>query len=603
MRVSRVQLLTFTYLWNSINAFVQVENLPQPLLDGILVAEPQDIGALGGIWTVLVVIEEPRVPSALINEVNMLAKRLDHAFATTNLSAATRQLWTQRIAELKQSFSLRPAKPSTRTKRGLLNFVGQISETLFGTAREQEVRACQEQLRNAALNQQRVLHLIKQLTTIVNSSRAETAINRIHINSIQAFLKKFVTHTYDKTIGTIAEAISQQGKGLLQLALQLQFESEYSRLESAHVQWQRLTDKYSRQRSSLELGRLTEDILPPADLNVILAAARQRGLITPAPQWYYQHVKITPLWEETDRLVFRAALPLMEDTRYLKYVMRSWPIPRQDANYTIQIQVPSAVAMDTGRGNMFKPHSCIGANPSVCQTGPVYNTNRLLCARSIINGDKTNHQLCRVIVRDAAETMPIEEEVTPGIFVIYSPGEDYRINCPGQSEVMKHLNKGTHVFKVKNSCKINGQFWTISGLYHYNSTLRQVSFFKVKPLNLLNITSSKTIKLHFDKTPFRHMSQLPEMPILKLNSVPPFDESPEVLARLPTVNSNWVTSLITSLIFVLVFLCGYLLKKRLFIRKTRDSGIGILPSWNDRPKEAVNVPMAELHKNHDEIQN
>ena len=56
--------------------------------------------------------------------------------------------------------------------------------------------------------------------------------------------------------------------------------------------------------------------MPPKELLLILEASQGVGLFSPGLAWYYQHVTLVPVWEETQRLVFTAQLPLMDKIRY-----------------------------------------------------------------------------------------------------------------------------------------------------------------------------------------------------------------------------------------------------------------------------------------------
>ena len=77
-------------------------------------------------------------------------------------------------------------------------------------------------------------------------------------------------------------------------------------LERAHSIWLRQVDIYQRQRAALELGWLTEEMLPPADLRHILECGEDVGLTGPRPEWYFATISAHPMWEEANRLVFRA---------------------------------------------------------------------------------------------------------------------------------------------------------------------------------------------------------------------------------------------------------------------------------------------------------
>ena len=116
-------------------------------------------------------------------------------------------------------------------------------------------------------------------------------------------------------------------------------------------------------------------------------SCRKNGFFSPHIQWYYQHVHIAQMWEDEERLVFQAELPLVTDTTYLRYSVKSWPMAGNTSAYTLQVQVPDTITLDTHQGGIFVPHSSLGNRPSICRTGPIYGVDRFLCARSLLNRD------------------------------------------------------------------------------------------------------------------------------------------------------------------------------------------------------------------------
>ena len=146
-----------------------------------------------------------------------------------------------------------------------------------------------------------------------------------------------------------------------------------------HNTWLRQFDKYPRQRASLELGWLTEEILPRDALKRILANARRKDLYAPDAEWYYANVRIDPLWEDDKWLVFRAKLPLTDNIKYLRYTIWTWPVPGNTSQYTVKIQVPKEIAFQTQTGGLFDPTVCQGSRPMICRKGPVYNRQKMQC--------------------------------------------------------------------------------------------------------------------------------------------------------------------------------------------------------------------------------
>ena len=202
---------------------------------------------------------------------------------------------------------------------------------------------------------------------------------------------------------------------LIALEESTQIDRILSALESVDNVWLHESDRYQRQRASLELGQLTEEILPPKELMLILENSQNVGLFSPGLAWYYQHASLVPVWEETRRLVFTAQLPLMEKIRYARYRIHSWPVPVDGSGHTLQVQTPKDVTVDTQRDGIFVPHNCAGKEPAICRSGPIYGRGRLLCTRGILNGDVNQRASC---------LFTPAREISPEVYA-----EKWRLSC------------------------------------------------------------------------------------------------------------------------------------------------------------------------------
>ena len=65
----------------------------------------------------------------------------------------------------------------------------------------------------------------------------------------------------------------------------------------------------------------------------------------------------------------------MDNVNYSRYFFSSWPVKNKDDS-TVQIQVPENVAYDTQKLDMFLPQTCVGHNPAVRLSGPIFRLPR-----------------------------------------------------------------------------------------------------------------------------------------------------------------------------------------------------------------------------------
>ena len=139
---------------------------------------------------------------------------------------------------------------------------------------------------------------------------------------------------------------------------------------------------------------------------------------TPNLNWYYSYIKIEPLWRDDNILAFRANLPLTDRHVYLRYRLRSWPIPGNTTEFRMQLQVPNDIAFHTETGGIFKPTSCLGDNPAICRTGPIFYRTMMKCSRGILTGDPQLRRQCYVTITKVRERINTVQEISPGVAII-----------------------------------------------------------------------------------------------------------------------------------------------------------------------------------------
>jgi hypothetical protein len=457
-------------------------------------------------WKVLISLDAPVMPPQLHSGIEKIRLYISQLRQRGFINAVTQAQWDQRIQGLKQ----RMVPSRIRNRRGILDFVGGALNFLFGTATEDQVKECQTYIQKLHHRQERVVHLTEKLITVVNQTYEEVRKNRQQITQLWTYL----SHV-SATISKLTEAVTSITGRLDNVETRLELDSYLGALEAIHRDWTRLLDKYISERASLELGWLTESILPPSELLRILRFGQVEGLYAPPIQWYYEYVRITPLWEDPSRLVFTVNLPFISKVEYLRYKLKSWPVRSNDGEAVIHLQVPPEVALDTMTGGMFYPRGCVGHNPLICRTGPVYRKGQMSCPRGIISGDKQQRLRCEVTIQ--TEIKETVEEIEPGRFVFSTKGEQFRLHCPGESEIGHYLVAGVYQITLTSGCRLVGPEWHIEGLLQRYTEL---SFWSpnvtVLPFGLNNILPSDFVKINLKPG---EISKIPELPPLSLFEV------------------------------------------------------------------------------------
>jgi hypothetical protein len=509
-------------------------------------------------WTVLVTLDAPKEEPELRNKLIQFRKVIQEIHTIRSPINVTKQIWRQRLDEIESTMATPRPVTGLRVRRALIDLIGIISSKLFGTATEAEVKLCKRQIKKAQKENRRVIHTAEKLITIVNQTHDQVKENRKHVRNIEKYVNELA-----KVIQKLQDISERQNEQIQLLDTEMRIDQSLSAIESAHNVWLRQLDKYQRQRASLELGWLTEEVLPPKELDRILTMGRKAGFHTPSIEWYYEHVRIYPMWEDKERLVFRAELPFMDQTKYLRYRIWTWPVPTNSSGYYVRLQVPDDVALDTTTGGLFEPVACQGHDPSICRTGPIYDRTRLQCPRGILTGDDQLRTLCKVTIDKRRVEVSSVDELAPGMFVIVTPGEDYSLHCTGKPEERVKLTIGVYVVNLKSGCRIQGNGWTIVGVITGQGRV-DVKFppVQIAPFLLNEMVSPEALQERLKLPSWSDIAEIKDISLPDLSNID--ENEPNLKWGSHPGHFSW-TAFIGLLVLLVVFgMMGYwLLRKRI----------------------------------------
>lgn len=444
--------LLVTFLVFSISNFTRSQFvLPQQLKDGLLIARGEDILIEDGYWRVLVTLDVPKLPEQLVNYLTAVEKALAHI--RSKFQPVEREHWEARLKRVKLRIGndyLHNGRNHHRIKRGLFNVIGVISRTLFGTATSAEVRETQEMIMKVNSNNQAVNHLVHDLASTVNQSRIYIEENRDRIN------------TLTKEVNNINKYLEGFQRRISAVINQNYHRHQAERLiESLELVADVYTDQvehYHRQRTAMEIGVLTEDLVPIPVLEEIVMKAQthQREMIRQV-EWYYQFVRIQPLWGEDDVIAFQLKLPLVGATRWLHYLINTYPVPQLNGTLTT-LDVAPNVGYDPHTNGLIIPRECRGRQPMVCQATPVRVGRGLDCERGIISNHKEKRQNCLIKVEQSVQVDEVwytgENQV-----VLSTWGDSLYERCKDKSERVQTLAKGVYLFNMTKTCSYSGPTW------------------------------------------------------------------------------------------------------------------------------------------------
>ena len=515
----------------------------RPIPDGVLITGGQEMFGHIATWTVVVTLNIPAEQIELLNKLNKFQKVL---YQHNRISNITKDMWNQRINEIKSTISVTNVK--RRHSRGLIDIIGTISNKLFGTATEDEVFEIRSRIERVAKQNKRVVNVVKDLVTIINQTHEQSKEVRQHIQSLESYVSKYAIE-----IRKLQEKTEKQRNRYDILETCIKTDRALALIEATHNAWLRQQDRYHRQRTALELSYLTEDILPVQNLKRIIANAKRYNLYAPPLEWYYSHVRIEPLWQNDKILVFRANLPLTDRFTYLRYQLRSWAIPGNSSEFKTQLQVPGDIAFHTETGGIFEPTSCMGARPTICRTGPVYDRSRMQCARGIVTGEEKLRRQCLITITRAQTEASSVQELSPGQVLISTTGESLSLVCKGLAERRINLRGGLFILTLPTARRINGRGWTMTGLAR-RSVQSTVSLpvIAIKPFRLATTITQRSVERHLNSPHWAILSKIEDLKISSLDVDP--NEDSGIIWGLSTRSTIWTTVGILILVTVVILI-------------------------------------------------
>ena len=424
------------------------------LPDGVSIKGAEDLRQIVASWDVYVTLDPPIFPDTVADHVNGLGSTFAALLGLQDQGIEIK-LDSQDLRRKRLLAQVNMAAPR-RSKRGLLDAGGYVLSALFGVATTAQLHRFQEALQEIGTNQGKLVHAHNHLASVVNQTRAfvaQLAVDQGHLEAHVAGISR--------SIRKIVRMVNDNTRRIARLEIITDLDRYIDVLDLAVDHYVRQTTLFHRQRSELEMGRLTRDLLPEEQLREILSQATGRYKVIGEMEWYYQFLSVAPLWQNTDKLLYKIELPLIAPRPYLLYQVMTHPVPISNSSYTIHVQLESSYAIDTVSGNLFVPQRCLGHDPTVCQTGPEYGPSMLTCARGLITNQTELMKTCKVEIKDYTGESVIKL-VDINQYAIASFGENLVVRCPGETEQHFRMSKGTHNVTCLKPCTISSSGWTVT---------------------------------------------------------------------------------------------------------------------------------------------
>ena len=429
--------------------------------DGLIVTKNENVRTVATEYEVLIVIQPPVWPPELTKAIARVRRRANDMTGPAMLTREDTSMWLKRLDRLKPTLDASDSSTNfrivTRQKRGLINFVGKISKTLFGTATSEDVERIGRILQQSSKEQSKIVHRVNDLLTIVNHSRTYINETRDRVNLVTRHLGEAF-----RGLRHLGHAINNLSDNQRFIRQNLLIERAIDGVEASAQEIQRQEEHYKTQKMALEAERLTQDVLSERDLKLILAREETDTVHVIKPlQWYYEYCKVEPIWTMT-HLAYRVVLPLVTKNPVTMYNLKAFPQYGNESDVVIKLQVADMFAEDLMTGDVLRPYQCQGHSPVVCKNN-IREKGLYYCEKAIIQGDKRHYGQCTVLL-SRAEVSRRPHPLPSGEYVLSSPGEFISVRCRLHPPKKLSLSRGVFLINVEENCMYEGHTWRLYGI-------------------------------------------------------------------------------------------------------------------------------------------
>ena len=551
-----------------------------PLPDGVYVTKKGEVASVRADIEVIVLVRPPEQPIKLLKAVQKLRKEIEKVTVQHTLRIRDQRVWLNRVGDMEKQ--LRGDQTSTATqgvrkRRGLIDGIGRLSKTLFGTATTEDVRRVALAVQHARTREDKVVHQVNQMLTVIKENRDELNETRERVNIVITTVQKYTKALLELTSDTRSVA-----KNLSEIRKVLMFEQALAQIEVGVNQYKQQLALYRRQRNQLADEKLTPDLLTRTDLMKILNQHCTAAAVPISPiEWYYEFGSVSTIWTGKD-VVYHVHLPLLETSRYQMYLLQSFPVLVNGSNTVTQVRVRESIAVDRVTGRSLRPRKCLGQQPTVCRIDTEYK-HRDQCERAIVDQLTSGYKHCQISISKNSDYDDVIE-IQNQVFVVQTAGEMIEKRCLNERPNHHQLAAGVYVIAIERGCVYEGLKWVVHGVHSKISKMN----FTFEHITIIPLQVHDIVTQHIrDFNDTVNIQKLDAVRVVNLEPLKEEINNQNDLSDLLVVNIDALDILIFILIFVLylaimIYICYY---KVGCIRKCKHKSTAI-----DRNKVIASAP-------------
>ena len=451
--------------------------------EGVLVSREGEVRAISALWTVVVVVHPPRKPefNAWINH---LEADLAVLKAKGQAGADDLKNWAERVIFMKQNLNEFRAieesmgLPASRARRSPLDFIGSLSNALFGTATEAQIDVLTAALAESQQRIDALTHRGSDMVSVMNQTRRYLKENRMDIQTLQNASKELSTR-----VQTNLQRAQGVERSIDMIHIRHHVDVVLDGVDRAIHLYLHQMGLFHRQRFELERGFLTDEILPQSYLYDVLRKITEYKHEVAPLRWHYQHLTVKPLHSFGDQRTFIAVIPGLTLEKYIHFHLSYFPIQLGNGHLR-QLSGAQDVVLDSVSSASFLPDVCIGSQPKVCRVTKERLT--ATCESNLLTGRRPEGCNAVVTSRQGVTSQVYREtdHLSSIVMVAYQPTET-TLRCTEERPVVQTYS-GLVRIMVRTGCVLEAKGWRVRGvdIGHSSVNVRTPDYIQLPSFNL-----------------------------------------------------------------------------------------------------------------------
>lgn len=379
---------------------------------------------------------------------------------------------------------------SHRPKRGApLGFIGDIGSSLFGIAKQSDVKAIAEANNQLAKEVEGVVQTQQKVVAKVNllgRAQQTLATKMKEVIEYQALQADAISKISIRQWAVMHNIEKNEDAIRMNILLDI--------VEDQINTYRRYQDQADLVRAACESRIVSENVVPVRIVRQLMTHSENRVLISPMSYYQYMQVEQISVINGETYCIIKA--PLLAEEELIMYHLSTFPVCTQSC---VRVYHDITAVMGTRSEDIYFPEQCFGSAPRVCQPGVIYSKSQQPCLHGLITDDPEQQKQCPMTyTSDPGPPHPIITTVV-NRYVLRTEGTFYHYRCRGKTPRTAKIEAGTYIITVDPYCDLDAGYWLLKGLGSFtinlNYTIPEPRPIPLTLFQLSNSTQFEHIKL------------------------------------------------------------------------------------------------------------